>query len=128
MTAIDLKSFCQRQKIAFISQKDDAFASCIERQSLMFGRMYDLLACSTSAYGCSKSPEVEFQFQYSPYRSINKRHRNSALFNAFDQRSHVSRLVSDIQIDACAKAPALRLPSGSEQGLHRLGFRNPLPR
>src|SRR5438045_963946 len=47
--------------------------------------------------------QAEFKLQYTPHRAIDQGYGDPAFLHTFNQRSHVSRFVRDIQIDACAE-------------------------
>src|SRR3954471_4277992 len=47
--------------------------------------------------------QAEFKLQYTPYRAIDECHRNSAFLHTLNHRSHVSRFVRNVQIDASAE-------------------------
>src|SRR5437764_11971987 len=69
----------------------------------MLGRMHDLLRMIQIDIWMLKQSQAEFKLQYTPYRAIDECHRNSAFLHTFNHRSHVSRFVRNVQIDARAK-------------------------
>src|SRR5436305_13459368 len=69
----------------------------------MLGRMHDLLGVLQIDIWMLKQPQAEFKLQNTPYRAINQCHGNSAFLHTLNHRSHVSRFVRNVQIDARAE-------------------------
>ena len=69
----------------------------------MLGRMHDLLGVLQIDIWMLKQPQAEFKLQNTPYRAIDQCHGNSAFLHTLNHRSHVSRFVRNVQIDARAE-------------------------
>src|SRR5437660_3888531 len=74
----------------------------------MLGGMHDLLGVLQIDIWMLKQPQAEFKLQNTPYRAIDQCHGNSAFLHTLNHRSHVSRFVRNVQIDARAERKSSR--------------------
>ena len=74
----------------------------------MFFRVHHSFGARHVRIGMLEQPQAKLLFQHSPDSLVHQRHGDLSFFNVFNQRAHVSGLISDVHVDPRSQSQCAR--------------------